>query len=321
MGRAWRIEYEGALYHLMSRGNDGQCIYLNDADRNLFLETISEMSERYMVDIFAYVLMPNHYHLLVRTNRANLKKAMHWFGTAYTRRFNNQNSKSGHLFQGRYKSILIQNDAYLMQLSCYIHRNPLRAGIVSRLTDYKWSSYPIYAYAKKSPGWLSTRVIWSYFKSSNKHKQYREKVQKYAQEEKRLLEDLHHGMILGGKKFVNKIRKQLLPDIPYNNLPQQKQLAKDINLDDLLKKSAKIVQIDMDKCVQAKRLRGIDKQKRDLIVYLLWNKGLTTNEKLGQFFNISYSAISHCVKTFKDKMNKDKKVKSQFEKVNSQFRL
>ena len=83
MGRAWRIEYEGALYHLMSRGNDGQHIYLNDADRNLFLETISEMSERFKVDIFAYVLMSNHYHLLVRTNRANLKKAMQWFGWSF----------------------------------------------------------------------------------------------------------------------------------------------------------------------------------------------------------------------------------------------
>jgi len=99
MGRAWRIEYEGALYHLMSRGNDGQHIYLNDADRNLFLETISEMPERFKVDIFAYVLMTNNYHLLVRTNRANLKKAMQWFGTTYTRRFNNQNLKKGHLFQ------------------------------------------------------------------------------------------------------------------------------------------------------------------------------------------------------------------------------
>ncbi len=125
MGRAWRIEYEGALYHLMSRGNDGQDIYLNDTGRELFLETISEMSERFKVDIFTYVLMSNHYHLLVRTNRANLKKSMQWFGTTYTRRFNNRNLKSGHLFQGRYKSILIQNDAYVMRLSCYIHRNPL----------------------------------------------------------------------------------------------------------------------------------------------------------------------------------------------------
>ena len=271
----------------MSRGNDGQDIYSNDDDRNLFLETISEMSERFEVDIFAYVLMSNHYHLLVRTNRVNLKKAMQWFGTTYTRRFNNRNFKKGHLFQGRYKSILVQNDAYLMQLSCYIHRNPLRAGIVRRLIDYKWSSYPIYAYAKKGPAWLSTQLIWSYFKGADKHKQYRKKVQKYAEEEKRLLEDIHHGMILGAKKFVNKIRKQFLPDIPHNALPQQKQLARDINLDDLLIKSAKVVQIDLDKCVQGKRLRGIDKHKRDLLVYLVWNKGLMTNEQLGRVFNIS----------------------------------
>ena len=128
-------------------------------------------------------------------------------------------------------------------------------------------------------------------------------------------------MILGAEKFVNKIRKQFLPDIPHNDLPQQKQLAKDIKVEDLLKRSAEIVQIDIDKCVQAKRLHGIDKHKRDLIVYFLWNKGLMTNEKLGQLFNMSYSAVSHCVKIFKEKMNKDKKVKNQFEKLNSQFKL
>jgi putative transposase len=321
MGRAWRIEYEGALYHLMSRGNDGQDIYLNDADRNLFLETISEMSERFEVDIFAYILMSNHYHLLVRTNRANLKKAMQWFGTTYTRRFNNRHFKKGHLFQGRYKSILVQNDAYMMQLSCYLHRNPLRSGIVRRLIDYKWSSYPIYAYAKNSPAWLSTELIWSYFKGADKYKQYREKVQKYAKEEKRLLEDIHHGMILGAKDFVNSIRKQFLPNVPRNDLPQQKQLAKDIKLDDLLKKSAKIVQIDLDICVQAKRLHGIDKHKRDLLVYLLWNKGLMTNEQLGRLFNISYSAVSHSVKIFKEKMITDKKVKKNFDKINSQVKF
>ena len=313
MGRAWRIEYEGALYHLMSRGNDGQDIYLNDAGRQLFLETISEMSERFGIDIFAYVLMSNHYHLLVRTNRANLKKSMQWFGTTYTRRFNNRNLKSGHLFQGRYKSILIQNDAYVMRLSCYIHRNPLRARIVSRLIDYKWSSYPIYAYDKKGPDWLSTEVIWSNFKGTNKYKQYREKVQKYAEEEKRLLEDIHHGMILGAKKFVNRIKKQWLPDVPHEDLPQQKQLAKNIKLDDVLKKAAKVVHIDLDKCVQAKRLHGIDKHKRDLIIYFLWNKGLMTNEKLGRFFNISHSAISHSVKLFKERMINDLRVQSSHE--------
>jgi len=92
---------------------------------------------------------------------------MQCFGATYTRRFNNRNLKNGHLFQGRYKSILVQNDAYVMQLSWHIHRNPLRAGIVSRLIDYKWSSYPIDAYAKEGPDWLSTQVIWSYYKNIN----------------------------------------------------------------------------------------------------------------------------------------------------------
>ena len=112
-----------------------------------------------------------------------------------------------------------------------------------------------------------------------------------------------------------------MPDIPHNDLPQQKQLAKDIKADDLLKSAAQILQIDINKYVQAKRLHGIDKQKRDLVVYFLWNKGLMTNEKLGQLFGMSFSAISHCVRSFKDEMNKNKKVKKQFENINSQFKL
>jgi len=135
MGRAWRIEYEGALYHILARGNELKDIFYDEEDRLLFLETIGEMSERYEIDIFAYVLMGNHYHILLRTNRANLSKSMQWLGLTYTRRFNIRHFRSGHLFQGRFKSIIVQNDAYLMQLSCYIHRNPLRAGIVERLAN------------------------------------------------------------------------------------------------------------------------------------------------------------------------------------------
>jgi REP element-mobilizing transposase RayT len=103
----------------------------------LFLGTIGRMSERFDNDIFAYVLMDNHYHLLLRTPKANLSRSMQWLGTTYTRRFNLEHFQSGHLFQGRYKSILVENDAYLMQLSYYIHNNPLRAGIVKRLIDYR----------------------------------------------------------------------------------------------------------------------------------------------------------------------------------------
>jgi putative transposase len=104
MARAWRIEYEGALYHVLSRGNERRAIFAGDADRWLFLDTLAEMSQRFEVELFAYVLMDNHYHLLLRTNRANLSKSMQWFGATYTTRFNARHKRSGHLFQGALKT-------------------------------------------------------------------------------------------------------------------------------------------------------------------------------------------------------------------------
>jgi putative transposase len=119
-------------------------IFYDDRDRSIFLDVIGEMVDGYGVDIFAYVLVGNHYHLLLRANYANLSKSMQWLALTYTRRFNNRHFRSGHLFQGRFKSMIILNDAYLMGLSCYIHRNPLRAGIIDGLGDYPWSSYKVY---------------------------------------------------------------------------------------------------------------------------------------------------------------------------------
>jgi len=161
MARAWRIEYEGALYHVLSRGNQRQAIFADDEDRLVFLTTLSEMAERFEVEVCAYVLMGNHYHLLLRTRRANLSRARQWCGVAYTSRFNINKQKSGHQLQGRFKSILVENDAYMLQLSYYIHNNPLRAGMVKRLADYRWSSYAAYAYRKNHPPWLNSELILS----------------------------------------------------------------------------------------------------------------------------------------------------------------
>ena len=110
MARAWRIEYDDALYHVLSRGNEQQDIFRDDQDRTRFLESTGEMSEHFDIDIFAYVLMGKHYyHLLLKTNRSNLSKGMQWLGLAYTRRFNIRHVRSGHLFQGRFKSIIVEN--------------------------------------------------------------------------------------------------------------------------------------------------------------------------------------------------------------------
>jgi REP element-mobilizing transposase RayT len=321
MSRPWRIEYQGALYHLMSRGNAGSNIVLDDRDRHRFLGAVGEMSDRFDIEIFAYVLMDNHYHLLVRTRQANLKKAMHWFGTTYTQRLNWRHSRDGHLFQGRYKSIVVENNAYLLQLSYSIHRNPLRARIVKRLAGYRWSSYKVYAYGHKSPDWLSTGLILSQFgEDQDRHREYRRRVQKYASEEKRLFEDLRHGSALGSNKFVEKLSRKYAPANPEFWLPQQKKSLKILDPDKYLRSAEKIFKCDIDHFVNAKRLSGTQKEVRDILLYGIWKAGQLNNEQIGSLFGISYSGVSHAVKSAKRKLSSNRQLQMRFNRLNSLFK-
>jgi putative transposase len=321
MGRAWRIEYEGALYHILSRGNEQKDIFYDDQDRLLFLKTISDLAERFEIDVFAYVLMGNHYHLLLKTNRANLSKSMQWLGLTYTRRFNLRHFRSGHLFQGRFKSIIVQNDAYLMRLSYYIHRNPLRAGIVERLADYGWSSYKAYAYGHKAPEWLITKPIFSQLRGKDKHKAYREKVQRYAKEEKKLWEDLRHGMIIGSKKFVGEIRSAYLPEKPHKEIPQQRDLAKGIDPAAKLKDAARMLDCDLDYFRRVPRITKEDRDDRDLLVLPVWKTSVLTNDKIGRLSGMTYSSVSHIVKSVRLRMEQDDNLKERFDHIYSLFSI
>jgi len=321
MSRAWRIEYEGALYHLLSRGNERRDIFEDLKDRNVFLDTIGEFSERFEIHVFAYVMMDNHYHLLVRTRHANLKRAMHWFGTTYTQRFNRRHFRGGHLFQGRYKSIIVENDAYMLQLSYYIHRNPLRAGIVKRLADYRWSSYLSYAYGRKFPKWLSTELIFSQFESKDRHKRYREKVQDYAKEEKRLWEDFRHGLFLGSNSFVERIRKQHLPSETESAIPQQTRTAKPSDPVSMLRSVERVLKCDVQRFSKVGRVFGPEKDKRDLMIYLLWKTGGFSNDQIGRIFGVSYSAVSHAVRSLKTELQDNSQLRETFNEIYSQFKL
>ena len=279
------------------------------------------MSEHFDIDIFAYVLMQNHYHLLLKTNRSNLSKGMQWLGLAYTRRFNIRHVRSGHLFQGRFKSIIVENDAYMLLLSCYIHRNPLRANIVKRLTDYRWSSYPVYAYGYKGPEWLKTDTILSQFGNQNRHQAYREKMQGYSEEEKRLWEDLKHGMILGTAEFVKKLRDNFLPGSVHKEIPQQLKIQKDVDPSDLILKAAAMFDVDMLFCKQSRRIPKSVKANRDLLVYCLWETGILTNKKIGELFGVSYSSISHIVKSVQSELERNKEYREKFMKTYSLFKM
>src|SRR5271163_1188229 len=128
MARPLRVEFAGALYHVTARGNERRPVYRDDEDRRMFLATLGQASEEFGLRIHAYCLMPNHYHLLVETPRANLSRAMGWLQTTYSVRFNRRHRRSGHLFQGRFKAHLVDGEDYARQLLCYVNRKGAERG-------------------------------------------------------------------------------------------------------------------------------------------------------------------------------------------------
>ena len=208
-----------------------------------------------------------------------------------------------------------------MRLSCYIHRNPLRAGIVKRLADYRWSSYRSYGYGFKSPDWLKTGKIYSRFKGADKCKAYREKMQEYAKEEKKLWEDLRHGMIIGSKKYIDKIRSAFLPENIQKEIPQQRNMSKSADPLAQLKKSARLLDCDLGQLKQIPRISKADKDNRDLLVLSVWKTGMMTNEEIGSIFGLTYSSVSHIVKTMRIRMKEDHNLKERFSQIYSQFKI
>ena len=153
MARPVRLEAEGALYHVIVRGNERKAVFRDDVDREEYLGRLARYREEFGFQLFAYCLMTNHVHLAIRRGPAALSRIMHVLQSSYTQRFNRRHNRVGHLFQGRYKAFLVQKERYMLALVRYIHENPLRAGIVTRAQDYAWSSDRYYR-SGSGPGYL-----------------------------------------------------------------------------------------------------------------------------------------------------------------------
>jgi len=159
MARPLRLEFSGALYHVTTRGDGGEDIYLSDDNRRLFLDVLGGVVQRFHWTIHAYCLMSNHYHLLVETPEANLSRGMRQLNGVYTQAFNRVHQRVGHVFQGRYKAILVEKEAHLLELARYVVLNPVRAGMVTSPEEWPWSSYRAMVGKECAPDWLATRWI------------------------------------------------------------------------------------------------------------------------------------------------------------------
>ncbi len=215
MARPLRIEYEGAVYHVTSRGNASAEIFLDDDDRMRFLEVLASVVERFGWICHAYCLMGNHYHLLVETPQPNLSRGMQHLNGVYTQWFNRQHSRFGHLVQGRFKSIVVEKESYLLELARYIVLNPVRAQMVRSARDWRWSSYRATAGQVEPPEFLTTNWLLAQFggTSADAVCAYRSFVKQGGDIE--VWDDVKGSILLGSDSFVQSLRP-LLCDVKEN---------------------------------------------------------------------------------------------------------
>jgi putative transposase len=213
MARPLRIEYPNAFYHVTSRGNERRAIFRSKGDYERLFGYFESATERYGARIHCFCLMPNHYHLLLETPRANLHRILHHLNTSYTNYFNVKTGRVGHLFQGRYRAILVQKDTYALELSRYIHLNPVRAHLVEEPSQYPWSSCLTYIEGEKRWNWLEREFILGQL-SSNEG-EARRRYEAFVREGMvKSLEDplrkVVASTLLGTERFIEKVRERFI---------------------------------------------------------------------------------------------------------------
>jgi len=281
MTRPLRIEFNGALYHITSRGNARQAIFLNEEDFTNFLGILHSVIKRYNFLLHAYCLMNNHYHLLVETPEGNLSRGMRQLNGLYAQRFNQKHQRVGHLLQGRYKAILVDKENYLLELSRYIVLNPVRAGIVKNPKDYRWSSYQGTSGNQKIPGLFSDWILSQFAKEKREASiQYQTFVLSGIKDASPL-EEVKGQLYLGKKTFMDQIGPLLPGKDKLKEISRKQRYSTRLPLREVLKYQ--------------------DKHQRDHVIYIAHLKYAYTLKEIAVYLGIHYTTVSRAVKRIEEK--------------------
>jgi len=316
MSRPLRIEWEGGFYHITARGNEKRPIFRIEKDFLRFVSRFERIHERHGIVIHAYVLMTNHYHLLLETPRANLSAALHDLNTAYTNYFNRRHDRVGHLFQGRYRSIVVEKDPYLLELSRYIHLNPVRAGMVKRPEAYRWSSYPSYLSSEYCPEWLRREDILGQMDKSpvKGRRKYRQFVEEgLGREIRDPLKAVMGGIALGGETFWEEVRNRVQGLQERNEVPALREIHRKTEAGMIVEKVASFYGIPADRIT---RLEHPLHRGTQVAMYLARKKtDLSLNEIAAIFGKRHYTAVSVAYRRVEAKRQRDQRFDRELGKI------
>jgi len=318
MTRPLRVQYPDALYHVTNRGNERKAIFNDDADRREFLNILSQSIETYGIILHSFVLMKNHWHLLAQTPLGNLGEFMRHFNITYTSHYNRRHKRVGHLYQGRYKSFLVDIDSYLSQVSRYIHLNPVQVSGMKKiepakrlhsLWNYKWSSLPGYTSKAKKLDFVEYSTVLAEYGGDTPTGRKRYK--------KQIIEDLTAGLaikdkvigqsILGSEDFVSWVRETFLENHKDRERPGVRKIHRYLSVEKVLTVVEK--ETDSKDALQA---TGTTRQ---IVMTALYKYAGINNREIGNLLGVDYSTVSQGRKRLRNKAEKDKKIQSITDRI------
>ena len=313
MTRPLRIQYENATYHVMNRGRGRQAIFQDSSYYQSFLQCLEEAGKRFAAEIQAYCLMSNHYHLLIKTPRGNLSRIMRHIDGVYTQRHNRLRHTDGSLFRGRYKAILIDSSSYLLQVSRYIHRNPIetKKPLVNHLADYAWSSYPAYINQSAAPAWLNRDAVYGEQGSRKRYQAYRTYVDQGNDHEIiRFYQQKRGVSILGSKQFAEALTNgQAHQDSEIN----QRETRPVVPILTIIRQVAQYYQIPEQAITQTRRGQGARNIPRWMAMKLCQQHGEARLVDLAKAFNVGhYSTVSQTIGRLNKLLLEEKEFATEF---------
>lgn len=314
MARPLRIEFEGAVYHVTARGNERKKIFFTKADYEKFLSNLTEAQKKYNILLHCYVLMSNHYHLLIETPDANISRVMHYINSAYTAYINVKRKRSGHLFQGRYKSIVVEANSFLYELSRYIHLNPVRAKMVENPVEYPYSSYPAYISKRKDP-LVTTDFILGLISSQNgrDREEYKSFVESaIGNDIDNPMKNVYGGMIVGRVGFIKEILKNIKEDyFKKKEVSGRRALKAIYEKDDILATVSKYYSVSIDNITKHEF-----SEARKIAIYFLKEITGLMNCEIGEVLGgVSCSAIAKAYQRFRQSLKGDRKLRQRVSKI------